>query len=606
MRRVAAFVAGAAAAAAMGATLDWNLRECADVCGMAPESLTWFSVGVIALYASVPMALLTAVLVWTLGIRPAAPGEAAVRVALGESVAQGTARAALTGLRDGLAVATAAYLVTGAIHVALETTRGWAAFSTDTIYWAMRGIEGILVALCLATAHAIAVWRPRRTPVERLREDLAPYAPRRAGRGAVVLALVAAAAAAAVVGVALVAGVVPASPATATAGVAWTVAAVALVALALGVVVPAARRAVPHAVAAAAGLSDRLDAPRLSAVLAARAAAPTRSGGRAVMVLGALAFAVAAMSDAPTGLHQSERFVMTVTEPTDAAPGTAARLAAINGVAAVVTADARAGADAMHTVVRVDPATLAGLDDALADALLAHPGAVVAPTSTVADVTNGDLRPTGIVPLAGGDAAFIDAATTSGPPSELAHLIYAADGADKRAIIAAVGGAIDDAPGMGALYPDGWQRGAPDAVPGWILYRVAVLALLVAPLAAGAMRAGAREAATMAALGAEATVVRSALAVEGLALAAMACGAGIASGTATRAILEALGAAQASLDGVITDSYLGTALASVAWSDAITWGVTMVAVYGAVSALIAAGMHLETPAEALRDLAVAR
>ncbi|WP_062290872.1 hypothetical protein [Demequina phytophila] len=595
MRGVAAFVTGVAMAAVMALSLPWQLEECADVCGMAQERLNWISVGAILIYAAIPLALLTAILTWTLGVRSASPHEAAVRAALGEAAHAGTMRAGLTGLRDGLAVGAAAYAIAGAIHVALETTRGWEPFSTDHLFWALRAIEALLIALSLALAHVLSAWRPAKTPVERLREDVAAMRPVRVGRRAAWIGGAGAIAAGVVVGLAWGGGTEPAFIATNAAGIAWAVAWVACIAFGLAVILPWARGTAPRFVALAAALAEGAGAPRLAAVLAARASSPTQATGRTVLAVGGIAFALAALLTAPTGVVQSDRIVLTMSVAPDAGD-LRDRIAAVDGVERVVVGDALTTVDDARTIVAVDPTDLRGIDDALADALEAHPDAVVANTTNVLDVTTASFRPDGVVPLADGWYAYAAAGASESPPLGTAYVVYAEEGADKVAIDRAVGGIPSDASWSSSTSTAGAQE-----VPAGYVWAGIVLALILTPVAAGAVKAGSREAATLAALGVEPRILRWALVVEGAVVGSVAVAAGMSAGVLTRMTMSMVGAARHSLTGVITDSYPGLALSSVPWGYAVWWGALILGVFTAVTAIAAAAAHLDTPAEALRE-----
>ncbi|WP_062519533.1 hypothetical protein [Demequina silvatica] len=595
MRGVAAFVAAVAMAAVMALPLPWQLEECADVCGMAQQRLNWISVGAILIYAAIPLALLTAILTWTLGIRSASPHEAAVRAALGEAAHAGTMRAGLTGLRDGLAVGAAAYAISGAIHIALETTRGWEPFSTDHLFWALRAIEALLIALCLALAHVLSSWRPAKTPVQRLREDVEAIRPVRVGRRAAWIGGAGAIAAGVVVGLAWGGGTEPAFVATNAAGIAWAVAWAACLAFGLAVVLPWARGIAPRFVALAAALAEGAGAPRLAAVLAARASSPTQATGRTVMAVGGIAFALATLLVAPTGVVQSDRIVLTISVAPDARDLTDA-IAAVEGVERVVVGDALTDVDAPRAVVAVDPADLRGIDGELADALEAHPDAVVTNASNVLDVTTADFQPSGVVPLADGGFAYAARGASAAPPLGSSYIVYAQEGADRVAIDRAVSGIAGEASWSSSASTAGAQE-----VPAGFLWGALVLALVLTPVAAGAVKAGTREAATLAALGVEPRVLRWALAVEGAVVGSVAVAAGMTAGVLTRMTMSMVGAARHSLTGVITDSYPGLALSSVPWGYAVMWGALILGVFTAVTAIAAAASHLDTPAEAIRE-----
>ncbi|WP_062304300.1 hypothetical protein [Demequina subtropica] len=596
MRGAAALVAGIVGGAVMAAQVPWHLDDCASICAMASDPVTGRSVATLVIFLAIPAALLTAVLVWTLGIRPGSAHEAAVRAALGEAAHAGVRRAALIGLRDGAAVAAAAYAIAGSLHVSQETSHGWEPFSTFTDLWTTRAVEAVLLTLALTVAHALAVWRPQRSPAERLREDAEPLAPARFGRGARIAAGIGATAAGVVVGLALTTDQGGAS-AVVAAGVAYAVAWVAAIGLVLGAVLPWARTLAPRFVALAAGLSDGAGAPRLAAVLAARASSPTRAAGRAVMAVGAIAFALAAWLVVPTGVQQSDRLAMTLMVDADA-PDLSEQIAELDGVERVVVGDVVSGVERTHTVVALDPSDLAGVDDDLARALRTHPDAVVSSATSLNDLQADAIDPDGIVPSVHSSESYVGAAGIDAPGLGTAYLVYVEAGAAREAIGMAVAD-LDTGEASWASSsfrysdePGTWQGVAPASV---------ALVLLLAPLALGAVRAGGRDAAMLAALGVEARIVRQALAIEGAVVASVAVAAGAAAGVVTRMTMSGLGAARRSLGGILTDSYPALMLESVPWSHVVMWGVLIFAAFVSVTALAASAIHLGTPAEALRD-----
>ncbi|WP_062389638.1 hypothetical protein [Demequina iriomotensis] len=594
MRAAAALVAGLAAAAIMAVSVPWDIDNCVAPCGMsvAPPDV-WTVVG-LGIYLAIPAAILTAVLVAILGIRPTSASEAAVRAALGEAASAGVRRAALTGLRDGLAVAAAVYCVAGAAHVAIETTHGWDAFTTHTDFWLIRAVECLMAALALAVAHVLSAWRPRRSPVERLREEAEPPRPVRR-RAMVATAAIGAVAAGVVVGLAVAQDGQPHYVTTNTAGIAWAIAFAACAVLGIGAVLPWARGVAPRFVALAAGLADGMGLSRLAAVLTARASSPTRATGRAVMAVGGIAFAMGAVMSGPAGVELSDRAVMVLA--TDrAAEDVTESLEAIDGVFAVVRGERLSSFDAPNAVVAIDPEALREADPALAQALISHPTAALSGATNVLDVTTEAFAPTGIVPLAGGWYSYVAESAASGPTYGPAYLIYAAEGADLKAI----DGAVSRLPVGASQVEIGTLAGSAGGTGG-TLFLLLLLTAVLAPVAIGAVRAGARESATLAALGADARTVRTALGVEGTVLAATAVAAGGSAGVLMGASMTMLARARHSLTGVITESYLGVALESVPWGLVVTGGVAMVAIYAVLTAVAAMATHLESPAEALRD-----
>ncbi len=594
-------VAGIVGGAVMTAQVPWHLDQCASICAMSSDPVSWRSIAALVVVLAIPAALLTAVLVWTLGIRPAPTHEAAVHAALGEAAHAGVVRAALIGLRDGAAVAAAAYAISGSLHVAQETSHGWEPFTTFTDLWTTRAIEAVLLTLVLAAAHALAVWRPQRSPAARLREDAEPLPPARFGRGARAAAGIGAAAVGVIVGLALTTDQGGAA-AVVAAGVAYAVAWVAAIGLVLGAVLPWARTLAPRFVALAAGLADGAGAPRLAAVLAARASSPTRATGRAVMAVGAIAFTLAAWLVVPTGVQQSDRLAMTLMVGAEA-PDLATEISAIAGVDRVVVGEVMGRDDGTRPVVALDPSDLAGVDEDLARALETHPDAVVSSATSMDDVQSDAIAPDGIVPMVHSSESYVNAADVDGRGQGAAYLVYVEAGAARDAISMAVADLdVGEASWASSSFrysdePGTWQGFMPVTL---------TLALLLAPLALGAVRAGGRDAAMLAALGVESRIVRHALVIESAVVASVAVAAGAAAGVGTRMAMSGLGAARRSLGGVLVDSYPALMLESVPWVHVIAWAGVIFSVFVAVTAVAASAIHLDTPAEALRDGEVAR
>ncbi|WP_062465254.1 hypothetical protein [Demequina soli] len=605
MRRVAAVATGVLALALMLIAEPWGRLDCRPgECSMSSEGVgwAWEAIGLLV-YLAIPAAILCFVLVAILRIRPADPGEAAVRAALGETGGAGVRRAARRGLLDGAIAAAGAFVVAGAVHLVLLDATGWP-LGTDAQMWRTRLYEGLIVGATLAVAHVLAAWRPRRTPVERLREDVEAARPPRIGRRVAVFGILGAGAATVIVVLATRYDIAPDFHATNAAGIAIGIAWIGLVGLGLGAVLPWASGLAPRFVAVAAGLADGLGASRLAAVLAARASSPTKATGRTVLAVGGIVFAVVVLLTPGTGVRQSDAAIATVALSGDAdATGFADALRAIDGVAAVLEGTELSTEDSWSTVVAVDPAALWGIDDEIAAALTAHPEAAVSGATNVNDVTTEGFTPSGIVPMRGGWASYVSADEVTGEGHRPYFLIYAEDGADRAAIDQAVSRVPTDASGVAV----GTVAGEP-GVPGLMGFAIAtvVLTLVLAPVAAGAVKAGMREAATLVALGVETRVLRVALVIEGAVVAAVGVAAGAVAGIGTRMTITALEAARRSLTGVITDSFAGAALESVWWAGLVGCGVLVVAVFAGVTALAAAAERLETPADALRGGAAAR
>lgn len=610
MRRTAAIIAGAAAFAFMLLTVPWTLEAC--VAGCAPEETSLFPddalLRVYLVEALVLATVLALILVPVLGIRDAAaPEESAVRAALGETTHASLGRALVIGLRDGATAVAFAYVITGTLHVGIEVSRGWEPFSVSADAWQVRLVEACAAVVALTVAHGVVALRRRGTPVDRLHADSRRRATGMPRRGALAVAVVGALAAGVVVGLAASHGTMPGYRVTNAAGIAVGIAWLASVALAFGVALPWARVLAARAVAGASRVVAGFSATRVGAVLDARSRTGSRAMGRAMVALGGIAFAWTAFVTSNPGIEQSDRFLgsFIVTGDHDQQE-TAARLDRIEGVATVIVAPAADSASTWKTIVAVEPERLRAVDPALAEALTRHPGAAVAGRITsITDLGVGTAVPTGIVPCATCTDAYVAATPDwERAADHTAYLIYASDTADLTALVSGMDGVSpiggDDA-GFGMSVPASTESGGFTDMLLSLLGGGIVLAIPMAALALGVIRAGAREAATMAALGADARSQRWAITLEVWAVGAVAVGVGTVAGAAVRIVMTMLERARVSLTGVITDTYIGAGLDSVNWTAALAGAVGFTTVFGAVATLGAWMVRLETPAQAMHE-----
>jgi hypothetical protein len=185
-----------------------------------------------------------------------------------------------------------------------------------------------------------------------------------------------------------------------------------------------------------------------------------------------------------------------------------------------------------------------------------------------------------------------------------AYLIYVSDTADLTAVASGMDGVSrtggDDA-GFGMSVPASTESGGFTDMLLSLLGGGIVLAIPMAALALGVIRAGAREAATMAALGADARSQRWAITLEVWVVGAVAVGVGTVAGASVRIVMTMLERARVSLTGVITENYLAAGLDSVNGTAALAGAVGFTAVFGAVATLGAWMVRLETPAQAMHE-----
>ncbi len=602
----------------MIAMQPWNRLDCdPSTCTLGSSGYgSWLIYAMaLALYLLIPLIVVCIVQVAVLGIRDAnRPHDLAVRAALGERQASAVRAAATRGLRDGVLWVGGAYVVAGLLHSGLLIASGWP-LTTQGDLWLVRALVGAVVVATLALAHVIDTARPRRTPVERLYEEALPPQKRR-GRRILGMALagVAACAAGLVVGLALAHELAPNFYVTNATGIAMAIVWFAVVSLALFVLIPWSRTLVPSWLGNVARLAHRDVAP----IVEARAASASRASGRLVIVLGSLAFALGSAASADSALSLSDTYVgnRIFMEPHDSA-AFAERLRQVDGVADVVVADvqdAQSAYGSPSTLFAVDPEQLRGLDDTLAGILTRHPGALVQNLwwsgATLHQLSSSayGFMPTGVVPIATCCDMFTSSsAGMTADPTATAYLIYSTDPALNAAVVSGAWGLTP-----AGLSPQGPQG---SSITGDVsvslsasLLSIGILVLFIgAPvvaLAVGLARTRRGDDATLAALGATPRALRAATVFETASVAAFAVAFGGGLGALTRATMTALGRANSSLTGVITDSYLATALGSVAWLALAVALMGAVALVSVTAWLAARRYRGASPVEGLRPLAV--
>ena len=613
MRKLAGGMAGAFALLAMMLLVPWGRLDCVppSACGMSSDYGSWMIYGIaIAFYLLLPLAVVGSIQVAVLGIRDAnRPHDIAVRAALGETQSSAVRAAARRGVRDGAIWVGGAYAIAGFIHVGILLTSGYP-LTTESSLWFGRAIVGAVAVATLVLAHVIDTARPRRTPVERLFEEARPPESRRGPRiVGVVLGAVAACAAGVIIALALSHNLAPTFYVTNATGIAMIVAWLAVLCLALLVLIPWSRTLVPWWLGHVSRVASREVAP----ILEARAAQTSRASGRAVIVIGSLAFlfGVAAAADPSPSLSPTYVGNRVFYEPHDSA-AFAARLREVDGVAGVVVAQVKntMTADTVDAALfAVDPQQLRGLDDTLANILTEHPGAIVenlwgssANLHLISETAYG-FMPTGVVPIATCCDMFTSStAGLAAVPTATAYLIYSSDPSLNAAVI----------DGAWELTPDGLDAEASQASgftghasTEWrsTLGSLGILVFFIgAPLVAlavGLARTRRSDDATLAALGATPRALRTATVLEAIGVAAFAALFGGGLGALTRASMTALGRARSSLTGVITDSYVATALGSVAWLALGIALVGTVALMGLTAWIAARRYRGETPVEGL-------
>ncbi len=617
MRRLAEGIAGALALLVMLAMQPWGRLDCdPHNCGMSTDYGSWAVYAMaLAFYLLVPLIVVGIIQVAVLGIRDAnRPHDMAVRAALGETQSSAVRAAAARGLRDGAIWVGGAYLIAGMVHAGILLASGWP-LTTEASLWFGRAIAGSVVVGTLVLAHIIDTARPRRSPVERLYEEALPPQTRRGSRiVALVLSAIAACAAGVIVGLALAYDLAPSFYVTNATGIAFAVTWLAVIWLALLVVIPWSRRLVPGWLSQVARIASSEVAP----IIEARAASASRASGRVVVVLGSFAFlfGIAVQADPSQTLSPTYVGNRVFYEPHDSA-AFADRLREVDGVADVLVVPVKdtLGADGIDAALfAVDPRQLRGLDNELANTLTEHPGAIVenlwgsnANLHLIKGTTYG-FMPTGVVPLATCCDMFTSSsAGLSADPTATAYLIYSTDPSLNAAVVN----------GAWALTPEGVDADGSEGstITGHLttqweatMLSIGILVLLIGTpliaLAVGLARTRRSDDATLAALGATPRALRAATVMETAGVAAFAVVVGGGLGALAQASMAALGRARSSLTGVITDSYLATALGSVAWLalGMLLLGTVMLMALTAWAA--ARKYRSSTPVEGLRPVTV--
>jgi hypothetical protein len=604
MKRLAAWIAGSAALVVMLIGLPWDRLSCPPAsCSMSVSyGNTWLIPLFILLELAIPIAILTAILVGVLGLRDAnEPRDVAVMAALGQTRAAAVRKAATTGARHAAIGIGGAYVLTGILQLALLAKSGWPLFATDSELWLVRLTTAAVVSAALVLAHVIDATRPRRTPVERLYEDLAEQEPRRVSlklRAAIIGGL-GAASAGLVVGLALTHDQVKGDAhfaAKNAAGIAVAVLVVALGTMLLAVVIPWARSTAPQVLRASAAVARRVGAPRLAVLLDSRASTTSAVAGRIVSVLGAMAFLVASFASGPASPTISDRYVRTVFFGTTGNPEQVIdQYRGIDGVGAVVVGTMyQSNGD--RSVILINPDDLTGVDETLRDLLSRYPTAVIGVCGSTLG-TDGFV-PTGSVSLANSCGSYVNGSTVTFTTNAYALVIYAAQGVDKQAVISR----LDQTSPQGAgITFDGYAGGASSS-SSWVgtLIEVGMLFILVivpmAALSVGVARRRRRDDATLAALGALPRTLRAAVVVEATVVAAFSITVGLGWGALSH-VAAAVNFARQSLSGVITDSYLRWTLSSVPWVPLLVTGACAVAVFGLSAAIAARALQRHTPVE---------
>ena len=604
MKRLAGWIAASAALIVMLISEPWDRLSCPPASCSMSTSYETFGVWAIfiAIELAIPLVILTAILVGVLGLRDAnEPRDIAVMAALGQTRGAAVRKAATTGMHHAAIGIGGAFVLTGALHLALLAKAGWPLFTTEPQLWLTRLVTAVVVSAALVLAHVIDATRPGRTPVERLYEDVAQQPPRRVSLRlrAAIIGGIGAASTGLIVGLALAhdqAKVRAHFVETNAAGIALGVLAIALGAMMLAVVIPWARAKAPQVLRASAAIAGRVGAPRLAVILDSRASTTSAVAGRLVGVLGAGAFLLAFVAAGPTSPAPPDSYVHTVTFGTTGNPQPVIdQYRAIEGVGAVVVGKAQSDFQGTMSFIRINPDDLAGVDDGLRDLLVHYPTAVIGGCGSFIGVHG--VVPTGSVAFASGCETYINGSAVNFKPNAYALLIYAANGADKHALATRLMHTSPQGPGLTFSGGNGWVSG-----PSWVATLVIsgiLLILAVVPMVAlsvGVARRRRRDDATLAALGAQPRTLRAAVVVEATVVAAFSIAVGLGWGALSH-IMTAVNFARQSLSGVITDDYLHWTLSSVPWMPLLLIGAAAVAVFGVSAAVAARALQRRTPVE---------
>lgn len=594
MRAVAAALSGAYALLIMTILLPWDQVECATAaCVPSDADAQLFTLGFTTIALVIPTLVVMIILRGVLGLRATRDPEAgAVLAALGQTRGTAVRTAALQGLRDGSIAAGIAYVLAGAVHVAMVASVGLNPLTTGAGLWLERAVLAAVAVLALVLSHMLTAAQRPRTPVDALTADMQDDpAPRPSLKVRAMLSGgVLAASGGVIAGLAVSMRDTPWSEvgfvATNAAGIAMITGWAGALALGLWAAVPWLRRGRGAAIALAAAAVGRDS--RVGAVLDSYAGDRSRASARIVTVLAGLGFLFAALPSAETGVplegRQTAAIVLDGDVDTSALEES---YRAIPGVESVIVAEAATLPDAtFHSFVfAVSPDGLRGHHDALADALERHPRHVAA------SLTNGEV-PTellgnprfdvdGVLPISECCDAFVNADHIDlGSPGS-GFLIYATPGADLEAMNEAIDRVASDAPGVTSIGTSylGWES----STSAWsLVVDLAVAGLvLVLPLtllAVGAVKRRRQDDATLAALGATARTMRTATALETAVVSAYALAGGMVVGAVTRVLMTELHQGRLSLQSVAVDSPLTAGLDAVGWAAMGTVGLTGVAI----------------------------
>jgi hypothetical protein len=607
VKRLAAWIAGAVALGIMLIGLPWDRLSCPPT--LCSSSTSYGGLGMFAILIAIELAILiailTAIFVGVLGVRDAnEPRDVAVMAALGQTRAAAVRKAAATAGRHAAIGIGGAYVLTGILQLAVLAKAGWPLLTTDADLWLVRLAEAAVVCASLVLAHAIDATRPRRTPVERLYEDLAVQTPRRVSlrlRASIIGGL-GAASAGLVVGLALAHNQATGdaySVVKNTASISLAVLAVALCAMLLTVVNPWARAMAPLVLRSSAVIAHKLRAPRLAVILDSRAGTTSAVAGRIVGVLATMAFLVASVASGPTSPALSNRYAETITFGTTGNPQTSIDYyRAIDGVGTIVVGRMQESRGVQQPIL-INPDDLRGVDETLRGLLLLYPTAVIGGCRLSADSHRASgFVPSGVFLLDTGCGAYVNGSAVTFTTNAYGLLVYAKPGVDIRLLATRLNNTSPPDTGNTFLGHDGAGSSSNSwvaaAVEGGMLFILVIVPM--AALSVGVARRRRRDDATLAALGALPRTLRAAVVVEATVVSAFSIAIGLAWG-ALGHVIATVNFARISLGGVITDDYLRWTLSSVAWVPLLMIGAGAVVVFAVSAAIAARALQRRTPVE---------
>ena len=594
MRAVAATIAGVYALLLMSVALPRDEAECARIaCEASEADATFLPFTFTMVMFAIPTVVVLVILRAVLGLRSTREPEAgAVLAALGQTRGAAMRRASRDALRDGAIAVGLAYAVAGGIHVAMLAGSDVNPFTTAAQAWAARLALGLLVMLTLLAAHLMAAAQRPRTPVAALTADMEADAPPRPSlrRRAMLSGAVLAISGGVIAGLAFSMRDTPWTDVSFVpknaAGIAMITAWAGALALGLGAAVPWLRLRRHLATKAAAHLVGQNTA--VGAVLASYAGDRSRASARIVTVLAGLGFLIAAVpTQVPTPTLSDVLAATVVVEGDVDGDPLEAKLRGIDGVDEVIAAPvARMEPDGAYTwVFGVDPDALRDHDNELASAIDRHPNAVAAP------LWNGEVPmdvmwapADGVeefVPISTCCGAFVNAEHVVLRETGLGFLIFVEDGADYEKLRTAIDSAtfsVPEATGMGVASALPGPSNSAFATAINIALAVVLLGLPLALLAVGAVRRRRRDDATLTALGASATTMRTAIAIDTAAVSAFALAGGMAIGAMTRILMTALQQGRLSLGPAVIDAPLVEGVEAVGWGAIGFVGLVSVAI----------------------------